>query len=173
MAFNFSPFPILTTPRLELRAVEMEDAPEIFFHRSDERMNEFIDREPAKTLDDAQVWIEMIQTNIDKNESINWGITLKNEPKLIGTICLWNLDLEKKEGEIGYGLHLDFWGRGLMNEAVLEVIRFGFDEMKLEKIAAGVKNGNQKSIKLLERCGFELEGEDGDYLIFQLKNPSK
>src|ERR1700739_2910268 len=98
------PFPILETERLVLRQLDIGDENEIFQLRSDEGVNKFLDRPRANTLDDAKRFIEKIVKGINGNECLYWAITLKNEKKLVGTICLWNFSLENNSAEIGYEL---------------------------------------------------------------------
>ncbi len=76
---------------------------------------------------------------LEKNtEAVTWGIALRNEPQLIGTICLWNIQKEHYRAEVGYNLHPDYWAKGIMQEAIKEVIDYGFNVMKLHSIEANV-----------------------------------
>lgn len=152
---KFTPFPNLSTNRLLLRQLTLEDENEIFFLRSDERILEFINIPKAKTLEDAKAYIQMINNLINENISILWGMTLKeNTEKIIGTICLWNISEELNRGEIGYVLHPDFQGKGIMQEAAEKVVDFGFETMKLNTIEAHLHQNNLKSINLLKRNHF-------------------
>ena len=83
---NFTPFPILETERLLLRRVVKEDVNEIFALRSNKETMKYIPRPLLKTNEDAFAHIAMIDEKIENNEGINWAITLKNDPKLIGLI---------------------------------------------------------------------------------------
>jgi ribosomal-protein-alanine N-acetyltransferase len=153
----FDPFPSITSNRLLLRKITDRDVNEIFFLRSDEEVMRYIDKAPAESLDDAYDFIKKI-TGLEKNtDAITWAITLKADPKLIGTICLWNIQKEHYRAEVGYNLHPAYWGKGIMNEAILEVINYGFDIMKLHSIEANVNPDNRASIKLLERNNFTRE----------------
>lgn len=98
-----------------------------------------------------------------------WVITLKDATKLIGTIVYWNIVKEKDQAEIGYEMFPQYHGKGIMQEAVLKVIDFGFKTLGLKTIMAEPKSTNQPSVKLLEKCGFvkTSKTEDG-YLIYQL-----
>jgi ribosomal-protein-alanine N-acetyltransferase len=98
-----------------------------------------------------------------------WAITLKNEPKLIGTIVYWNIIKEKDEAEVGYELLPQWHGKGIMQEALSKVIEFGFTTLGIKTIVADPKAGNQRSVKLLEKCGFTKMNitEDG-YSIYKL-----
>jgi len=159
---NFTPFPYLETERLYLRLLKTEDANEIFVLRTDESVNEFIKRPRAKTIDDALQHIEKINNNIENDESILWAISMKNDPKLIGTICLWNIVKEKDHAEIGYELLPQFNGKGLMQEAFVKVIEYGFEKLQLKTIEAWLNVNNLRSIKILEKNNFkrDLEAEN-------------
>src|SRR3954454_7757797 len=103
--YNFAPFPELTTDRLVLRKLRMEDAPEIYFLRSDESVLKYVNREPADSIQAAKEFIQQILRALDNNESILWAIALNNKPgELIGTICFWRLQPENFRAEIGYAL---------------------------------------------------------------------
>ena len=154
---NFNPFPQISTERLLLRQINNKDVNEIFFLRSDERVMKYLDRVPAKTLDDANEFIGKIIEQEKTNDAITWAITMKDEPALIGTICFWNILKEHYRAEIGYLLHPEYWGKGLMQEAFSEVINYGFKVMDLHSIEANVNPKNNASIKLLEKNNFTRE----------------
>ena len=149
----FNPFPSITTDRTILRQLIIEDGTEIFKLRSDDRVNKFLGRPLTVSYQEAQLFIRERNKDIDNNESLYWGIVLKNNPvEIIGTICLWNFSDDHYIAEIGYELIPDFQGKGIMQEAILSVIEFGFRDLKLETIAAYSHVQNAKSIKLLEKC---------------------
>ena len=89
-------------------------------------------------------------------EWIYWGLAPKTNDRIIGTICLWNLSRKERCAEIGYELHPDFQGQGLMQEAVEVVLAYGFEEMKLKNIEAYLHKKNINSIRLLERSKFKF-----------------
>ena len=76
----------------------------------------------------------------------------------MGYIGFWRIMKEHHRAEIGYALHPDLWGQGLMSEAVAATLHYGFQKMKLHSVEAGVKPDNTASIHVLERSGFILEG---------------
>ena len=154
---NFNPFPIINTERLLLRQVDKTDVNEIFFLRSDEIIMKYLDKAPAKNLDDAYKFIQLISDNEKNNIDITWAIALKGNPKLLGTICFWNIQKEHYRAEIGYVLHPEHWGRGLMQEAITAVLKYGFNIMNLHSVEAQVNPNNTSSIKLLEKNGFIRE----------------
>lgn len=163
---NFDPFPILITERLVLRQLELDDADEILFLRSNERVMKYIDRRKATTREEATEFIQMIQGLAKKNESVLWAICLKPGKKLIGTICIWNIDAENYRGEVGYVLHPEYYGKGIMHEAMVKVLNYGFHDLQLHAIEAHVNPANTDSIKLLERNNFVREAYFKEYYYF-------
>src|SRR5438067_3727381 len=91
------------------------------------------------------------------NEAINWAITITGDNKLLGTICFWNINKEHYRSEIGYVLHTDFQGKGIMQEAMVAILKYGFETMNLHSVEANVNPDNVSSIKLLERNYFVKE----------------
>ena len=69
-------------------------------------------------------------------------------------MCLWNIEKENDLAELGYSLHPDYFGKGIMSEALLKIIAYGFENMKLRRIDAYTHKHNQPSLKLLAKHGF-------------------
>ena len=152
---TFTPFPVLTTEKLTLRQLAIDDEQEVFTLRSDREINKFLDRKIANTIDDARNFINKVNENINKNDSLYWAITLSDKNVLIGTICLFSFSDETDKCEIGYELLTNFQGQGIMTEAVEKVIDFAFNTIKVQKIEAFFHIDNQSSIKLLEKFSFK------------------
>jgi len=170
LALNFTPFPEIKTGRLLLRKLERTDANEMFFLRSNENVLRYIGREPAKTITEAEEFINKINKAADENESILWGIALLNEPStVIGTICFWNLKKEHYRGEIGYMLHPDHWRKGIMKEAINAVVDYGFTVLGLHSIEALLNPENLASSSVLESTGFVKEGHLKESFYFNGK----
>lgn len=151
-----TPFPELSTERLILRRLVPEDDKAIARLRSDERVNRYLERPPTTNLKEAGHFIEKINASIENRESFYWAITLKEEQALLGTICYWNLEPENDRAEIGYELHPDAQGQGIMQEAITCVIQFGFEQLKLNSITACSRSDNLKSVRLLEKNKFTI-----------------
>ncbi len=175
---NFTPFPRLRTDRLQLRELTKKDAKEIMILRSDEQVNKFLDRPKSANINEAKNFIEKILGAVNSNQSIYWAITLKDGDTLIGTICMWNISFENNMAEIGYELHPDFQGKGLMHEAIRKVIEYGFNKMKLEIITACTYADNRRSTNVLIKNNFTLDTnyeyvgkkDAGELLVYYLKN---
>ena len=159
-------FSNVTTKNFLLRQLILSDAEEILFLRSDERILEHIDIEKAETLEDAKRFIEKI--NNGEDGWFFWGITEKNNSKVIGTICLWNIKAAESKADIGFVLHPGYWGKGVMQEVVPAVINFGFQKTKLRLIIGEAMPKNIKSIKLMEKFGFRYKEESDEYSVYSL-----
>ena len=158
LELNFSPFPEITTERLLLRRMTKQDAGEIFFLRSNEDVMKYIDRPRAVSIQDAEDFLDLINKSLDANDGITWGITMKENPgKLIGTIGYWRMKKEHYRAEIGYMLNPAFWKKGIMKEAILAVLDFGFNTMHLHSIEANINADNVASAGVLEATGFIKE----------------
>lgn len=154
---TFPTFPNLQTSRLRLRQLRKEDAPEILILRSDPIILEHIPIKKASSLNDALEYIEMINEGVAKGEWILWGITTSEEDKLIGSICFWNVSKEAGTGEIGYVLLPAYHRKGLMTEAVVECLNFGFKQIQFKGIDAVLTPKNVNSVGLLKKVGFVLD----------------
>jgi ribosomal-protein-alanine N-acetyltransferase len=117
----------------------------------------YIPRPLLKNKDEALEHIAMIDVKIENNEAINWAITLKNNPKLIGIIGHYRIKPEHLRAEVGYMLLPEFSGKGIVSEAVARVAQYGFEEMKLHSIEGVIDPGNSASEKVLLKNGFIKE----------------
>ncbi|WP_426485585.1 GNAT family N-acetyltransferase [Flavobacterium sp. 2] len=157
LEFNFHPFPVIETERLLLRRITNDDVNEVFELRSNPETMKYIPRPLAKNNEDALAHIATINTNIDNNIGINWAITLKDNPKLLGIIGYYRMQPENYRAEIGYMLLPEFHGKGIIPEAVNRLITYGFKDLKLHSIEAVIDPENQASEKVLQKCGFVKE----------------
>ena len=157
LQLQFQPFPVLYTDRCRLRSITLQDAPQLYKLRTNEQVLQYVDREKATSLAEVEVLIRKIQVNAIQNEAIGWAITLRNEDTMIGDISFWRVQKEHYRAEIGYALLPQYWQQGLMSEVIKEVIRYGFQQMKLHSIEANVNPQNKASIQLLLKHGFVQE----------------
>lgn len=177
---NFNPFPVITTERLVLRQFTLADIPGILRLRSEDKVSKYITRPNLNNEEDTTAYINKMNTGIANNESVIWGITMKGVDKVMGSICLWHILKEDYRAEVGYEMHPDYWGKGIMQEASAAIINYGFSTMGLHSIEAIVNPDNAASIKLLERNRFVKEahfkenyfykGEFRDTAVYSLLN---
>lgn len=160
--YNFTPFPELKTERLLLRQLTEADSQDIFFLRTDKGVNRYIERPRPENINDARDFILKTNNSIKQNEWIDWAIALKDAKKLIGTICLWNFSEDKTRAEVGFELKPDYQGKGIMNEALVNVLKFGFETIGLASIDAYTHKDNINSTKLLLKNDFKPDIERKD-----------
>ncbi|MGB2992392.1 MAG: GNAT family N-acetyltransferase [Paenisporosarcina sp.] len=151
---NFTPFPIIETKHLLLRRITRGDTNDMFEMRRDPRMYEFLDTKVDENAEETKSYINKMNQGIDENKWIIWAIEHKQSCKVIGTICIWNINKKESSGELGYGIIPDYQGKGLMKESLVSVIEYGFKLMGLKVMEAYTEEHNEKSIKLLESCEF-------------------
>src|SRR5689334_8279333 len=99
---NSTLFPILTTERLTVRQLSIDDQQDILALRSDPEINKYLDRQPTKTTEDAVNFINKVNENIEKFIAFYWAITLTGTKTFAGTISLFDFSSEKDSCEIGY-----------------------------------------------------------------------
>jgi ribosomal-protein-alanine N-acetyltransferase len=169
---NFNSFPILTTERLTLRQLSLNDQQEIFALRSDSEVNKYLGREPSNSIEDAITFINKINEKIKEKNSLYWVITITKTKTFVGTICLYDFLNETNSCEIGFELMTNFQGKGIMSEAVKKVIDYAFKTLNIKLITAQSHNENQNSNKLLMKLNFiqsKKAGNDNpDLSIFTL-----
>ena len=165
----FTPFPILKTERLTLRQLSTDDDKEILSLRSNKKINKYLGRKPATSIDDARIFIQTINENIERDDSVYWAITLSDIDTLIGTVCLFDFSQDRSRAEIGFELLPPYQGKGIMQEATSRVIHFAFLHLKLTSIEAYTHTENESSKRLLERLKFKTDRTaDEKFLIFKL-----
>jgi [ribosomal protein S5]-alanine N-acetyltransferase len=181
LELNFNPFPVITTERLILRRFTESDLPEVYKLRSDERISRYITRSDFKSMEDAQAYITKMTNGVNNNEFLIWGITEKGIDKVMGSICLWHFLKEHYRAEVGYEMQPEFWGKGIMNEALTAAVDYGFNTLKLHSIEAIVNPDNAASINVLTKNKFVKEahfkenylhhGEFRDSAVYSLLTP--
>jgi len=103
---------------------------------------------------------ETIRTVFTK--PLDFALVEKATGKVIGSGGFVDRTRDKlpgKNNEIGYVLNPAYWGRGLVPEAMAEVIRYGFEVLGLDHIWCGYYLGNEKSRRVQEKLGFRLYGD--------------
>lgn len=149
-------YPPFVTQRLTLRELTLEDAGVVYRHFADHRVTEWMDIEPCKDVLEAE---EIIRYHLE-DTGTRWGIFLQSNAELIGT-CGFHYWRKENQSivEIGFDLAVDHQGKGYMWEALQPIIAFGFTSMKVDMIDATVEVGNERSIRLLHKLGFEQAKE--------------
>ena len=153
---------VLNTDRLILRPWADADAESLYEYAKDDRVGPIAGWPPHTSVENSR---EIIQTVLSAPGT--YAVCLKDDHKPIGSIGLMigkqsNIDLPDTEGEIGYWIGVPFWGQGLIPEAAREIIRYAFTEKRLETLWCGYFDGNDKSRRVQEKCGFSYHHTNKD-----------
>lgn len=145
----------IRTARLEIRRPHGADARDMAAAANDPRIAANM-REtfPSPyTFEDARVWIEFAG-------AFGWrGLSIAREGRVIGGIGLKpGEDVHRFDAELGYWLGVDYWGVGYASEAVAAFCDQAFARTAFQRLHAVVFDGNPASDRVLEKCGFALEG---------------
>ena len=147
--------PTLETERMILRMWRKKDAPELYEYAKNPNVGPHAGWKPHESINESRMIISQIFLT-----NMCWAIQDRETGKIIGSIGLeedkFRPDVKSKE--LGYSLAEDYWGRGLMTEAAGRIIRYAFDELKLDVLMIRTGESNIRSQRVIEKCGFEYEG---------------
>ena len=151
-------FPVLETERFVLRTVTPGDTDDIFRIMRDPRVTRYFGVAPMVSRAEATRRVQEFRTAFVKRSGIRWGITRRGEERLLGTCGFWRVIPAHFRAEIGYELAPEWWGQGVMPEALGAVMTFGFTRMGLHSVEAHIHPANTGSRRVLEKLGFVQEG---------------
>ena len=165
-------FPVLETPRTELIEITQAHIPEMFRLLTDKQVTEYFPVISLEQESDTEKVIAMLAGRYRQDEGIRWGIRLKQSGELIGTIG-FNSFTRGDKATVVFMLQPYHWRKGLITEALGEVLQYAFTVLNAATIEAEVIPGNTASEKLLQKNGFSftkliqngLKWGDNDYDI--------
>ena len=142
---------ILETERLILRPWCEDDAEELYKYASDPDVGPPAGWQPHTSVENSR---EIIRTMLFAPET--YAVCLKENGRPIGSVGFHRNDLAKgdDEYELGYWIVKHFWGQGLIPEASREMLRYAFEDIKMNRIWCGYYDGNEKSRRVQEKLGF-------------------
>lgn len=149
---------IIRTKNLILRPPSLRDVSRFSEILNDRRISRYLSNMPYPyTRDMAVTWIKKTQRQGRLKQQSAVYFVMEKDGQAIGSISLNKIEPQHK-AFLGYWLAKDFWGQGLMSEAVKAVTDYGFRKLKLRRIAAGVFVQNPASKRVLEKNDFKVEG---------------
>ncbi len=148
---------VLKTERLILRRWEETDAEDLFKYASDPDVGPIAGWPAHQSLEESR---DVIKNVFNGKEA--YAICLKRDGKSIGAIELklngyTDMTDRDDECELGYWLGKPFWGQGIMPEAAKELLRHAFEDLCMSKVWIGYYDGNNKSKRVQEKCGFKYQ----------------
>jgi RimJ/RimL family protein N-acetyltransferase len=150
--------PTIDADRIRLRWISEEDTDAFYAIYSNPEVMRYWSTPPLVDRAAAADLIRKIHADWQRRLILKWGIALRADDQLIGSLTLFNLDFNHRRAEIGYALGREHWGHGYMNEALMAVLKYAFEVLELHRIEADVDPRNTASIKTVERLGFQREG---------------
>ncbi len=151
--------PTLISERIILRPINIIDCADMYDYAKRENVGPMAGWEPHQSIEETKNIIKTMQDEMLTETNIGvFSIVYKKSMKMIGTVGLHRLNKQRKTAELGYILNPDYWGKGLMVEAVTKIIPWFFDELGLYRLECGHFDINQQSKRVIEKCGFTLEG---------------
>lgn len=159
---------LLRTQRLLLRDFTAADWPAVYAYQRDPRylrLYEWTDRTPEAVQAFVQMFVD--QQADQPRTRFQLAVTLPESGAVIGNCGIRLPAAGSHEAEIGYELAPDQWGRGYATEAVAAIIHFGFAELGVHRISAWLVADNIASARVLEKCGFQLEGRLRDKEMYK------
>lgn len=144
-----------TTARLILRPFKESDAESLYKYAKDPDIGPIAGWYAHTSVENS---LDIIKNVLSVDET--FAVCLKTDNIVIGSIGLMLgsasiLDIKDYEAEIGYWIGKPFWGQGLIPEAIRELVKHGFNDLNLNKIWCGYFDGNIKSKRAQEKCGFK------------------
>jgi [ribosomal protein S5]-alanine N-acetyltransferase len=156
----------LETTRLLIREFVESDLDAVYAYGSDPEVVRYMVFPPS-TLEGTREHIVrcMALAAEQPRRGYDMGIALRSTGQIIGGITLGVLDDADGEAAFSYLLNRAFWGQGYATEAFTEMLRFGFEELSLQRIADGCDVENSASARVMEKCGLRFVSErDGERL---------
>ena len=152
--------PVLETERLRLRPFTFDDEVAVFALVSDPEIARFVRFEAHRNRAETRAFLELVFECYGRGDPFAWAIVLREDTRLIGSCGFVSQAPERKSAEIGYWLGKPYWGKGYAVEAALALVRFGFEQMGLERVEAKCFNENRAGQRVIEKLGMNFEGTD-------------
>lgn len=149
----------IETNRLILRKITTNDASDMFNNwTSDVEVARYLTWDVHKTIEDTKEIISIWEQELEENGCYRWCIELKDINEVIGTIDVIKLNINIESALIGYCMSRKYWNQGIMTEALIEVEKFLFERVGLNRIEAYFDIRNPASGKVMEKAGMSFEG---------------
>ncbi len=150
--------PTIESDRLILTKILPEHAQDMHEYSCDDDVTRFLTWSSHKTFKETERYINLLQKKYRSGVFNDWGLILKENGKFIGTCGFTSFDFPNNTAEIGYVLAKQYWGKGLAVEAAQRVMLFGIEELKLCGFCAKCIQGNNASLRVMQKCAMTVEG---------------
>ncbi len=154
----FSHLPELTTPRLTLRKILVSDTDDVYAYASRQDVTQYLTWYPHPDRAYTREYLQYLGNRYAAGMFYDWAIFYEPECRMIGTCGFTSFNCTADSAEVGYVINPEFWGKGIAQEALSRVMKFGFEKLNLNRIEAHYMEGNERSRHVMERVGMTYEG---------------
>ena len=144
--------------RIIMRSPARRDIPSIVELADDKLVARYTNIPSPYSRKDAAFFLKRCKRERKEGSGLIFGVELKEESRLIGMIGLIHFNAKSRRAVLGYWFGRPYWGKGLGSESVGMALRFAFEKLDLTRVVAQVWHPNVASARVLEKCGFSLEG---------------
>jgi RimJ/RimL family protein N-acetyltransferase len=148
----------LQTPRLALRPLVHADEAALFAIFSDREVMRYWSTVPWRSMQFAEEFVRNDIAAMERGDYLRLGLARRDDATLIGMCTLFGFVEQCRRCEIGFGLARAAWGQGYAHEALARLLRFGFEELGLNRVEADIDPRNAASARTLAGLGFRKEG---------------
>ncbi|MEQ1906056.1 MAG: GNAT family protein [Pirellulaceae bacterium] len=148
----------------KLRALRAADAPALYGYLKNPAVTERTSY-PDVSLSLAELIIEKTQMRWATSELSKWGLARREDDKIIGTCGFNNWSKTDRRAELAFDLAPEYWGTGLMRQAVTSILHWSFEHDHIDRVLAYVRVDNDRSQGFLQRNGFIRESRLKDFRV--------
>lgn len=148
----------IESERLYLRRLDRRDSEDMYEYAKLPEVTKYLLWSPHPSLNYTRDYINSVQRFYRNGEYFDYAVILQSERKMIGTCGFTKIDKNNNSAEAGYVINPAYHGKGYATEALLALMRFGINDMGINRIEARYMVGNDASRRVMERCGMKFEG---------------
>lgn len=155
----FDHFPVIQLDGITLRQIIPEEDHQHYFN--------YINKPPVAaylsnedlpdSAENAKIELNYWAGLFNYRSSFYWAVALQSSNQMIGTCGFNHWNVSQRRAEISYDLDYNYWGKGIMTQAIKAITGFGLEDMLLQRVQATVSIDNLASIKMLEKVGLNRE----------------
>ena len=152
--------PIIKCRRIYLRRILKRDSADMYEYSCRDDVTKYLLWTPHASENYTYKYVSYLQLRYRAGDFYDWAVIWRGNEKMIGTCGFTRFNFEANSAELGYVLNPLYWGYGIAPEAVGSVMRFGFEQLKLNRIEARYMIGNDRSRRVMEKVGMIYEGTE-------------
>lgn len=154
----FSNIPTLETERFILRKMSVDDTDDMFEYSKRSDVTKYLTWSPHQSKAYTLDYLTYLQSRYKSGDFFDWAIVCRDTEKMIGSCGFTRFDFQHNAGEIGYVINPEYAGQGIATEVSARVIRFGFENLSLNRIECKFMSDNLASRRVMEKNGMVFEG---------------